>query len=74
MASTLAGPALAVLLAASYLGTAAVATGKPILIDGLWALKFGNDGNGGSSQTLYFTAGPNGEADGLFGALSPVVP
>ena len=50
------------------------ATGKPILIDGLWALKFGNDGNGGSSQTLYFTAGPNGEADGLFGALSPVVP
>jgi hypothetical protein len=26
------------------------------------------------SQTLYFIAGPNGEADGLFGALSPVVP
>jgi uncharacterized protein (TIGR03118 family) len=49
-------------------------TGQPIVIDGLWALKFGNDGNGGSSQTLYFTAGPNHEADGLFGALSPVVP
>jgi uncharacterized protein (TIGR03118 family) len=44
---------------------------KPIVIDGLWALKFGNDGNGGSTHTLYFTAGPNHEADGLFGALSP---
>ena len=44
---------------------------KPVVIDGLWAVKFGNDGNGGSSQTLYFTAGPNHEADGLFGALSP---
>jgi uncharacterized protein (TIGR03118 family) len=46
-------------------------TPQPIVIDGLWALKFGNDGNGGSSQTLYLTAGPNHEADGLFGALSP---
>jgi hypothetical protein len=25
----------------------------------------------GSTLTLYFTAGPNHEADGLFGALSP---
>ena len=46
------------------------ATGKPIVIDGLWALLFGNDGNGGSSQTLYFNAGPNDKKDGLFGALS----
>jgi hypothetical protein len=48
-----------------------LSTGKPIVIDGLWALLFGNDGNGGSSQTLYFNAGPNDEADGLFGALRP---
>jgi uncharacterized protein (TIGR03118 family) len=47
------------------------ATGKPIVIDGLWALKFGNDGRGGSSNTLYFSAGPNGETDGLFGGLNP---
>jgi hypothetical protein len=47
------------------------ATGNPIVIDGLWALSVGNDGNGGSSQKVYFTAGPNDEANGLFGALSP---
>jgi uncharacterized protein (TIGR03118 family) len=47
--------------------------GKPVVIDGLWALKVGNDHNGksGYANVLYFTAGPNGEADGLFGALTP---
>jgi uncharacterized protein (TIGR03118 family) len=45
--------------------------GKAIVIDGLWALKFGNGGNGGDANTLYFTAGPNSEADGLFGSLKP---
>jgi hypothetical protein len=47
--------------------------GKPVVIDGLWALKVGNDQNGksGHANVLYFTAGPNGEADGLFGALAP---
>ncbi|HZR21343.1 MAG TPA: TIGR03118 family protein [Verrucomicrobiae bacterium] len=45
--------------------------GGPIVIDGLWGLKFGNDGKGGRSQTLYFSAGPNGESHGLFGALDP---
>ena len=43
--------------------------GQAIVIDGLWAIKFGNGGNGGSPNTLYFTAGPNEEADGLFGSL-----
>lgn len=47
------------------------ANGNVIVIDGLWALTIGNDGAAGSSQTLYFSAGPNGEANGLFGALSP---
>jgi uncharacterized protein (TIGR03118 family) len=45
--------------------------GQAIVIDGLWAIKFGNGGNGGSPNTLYFTAGPNEEADGLFGSLDP---
>ena len=49
----------------------AACTAQPILIDGLWSIRFGNDGPGGSSNTLYFTAGPNGETDGVFGALSP---
>jgi uncharacterized protein (TIGR03118 family) len=46
--------------------------GNAILIDGLWTITFGSgNGNGGSANTLYFTAGPNGETDGLFGSLNP---
>ena len=46
--------------------------GQSILIDGLWTIRFGSNlDNGGSANTLYFTAGPNGETDGLFGSLNP---
>jgi uncharacterized protein (TIGR03118 family) len=45
--------------------------GKPMVIDGLWGLAFGNGGTAGVSDALYFTAGPNGEADGLFGSIVP---
>jgi len=41
-------------------------------IDGLWGLSVGNDGSGGSSSRLYFTAGPDGESHGLFGVLTAV--
>jgi len=44
--------------------------GQAIVIDGLWTLKVGNNGNGGDANKVYFTAGPNGESDGLFGSLS----
>jgi uncharacterized protein (TIGR03118 family) len=45
--------------------------GQAVVIDGLWTVMFGNGGNGGDPKTLYFTAGPNGESDGLFGSLAP---
>jgi uncharacterized protein (TIGR03118 family) len=45
--------------------------GKVLAIDGLWSLRVGNGGNGGKTDTVYFTAGPNDESDGLFGALTP---
>jgi uncharacterized protein (TIGR03118 family) len=45
--------------------------GNPLTIDGLWALEFGNDGGAGPSTRLFFTAGPNGEQDGLFGSIDP---
>jgi len=45
--------------------------GKPLVIDGLWTLTLGG-GRTSSSDTLYFTAGPNGETDGLFGTITPV--
>lgn len=44
----------------------------PVSIDGLWALTFGNGGKAGTPDTLFFTAGPDGEAHGLFGGLLPV--
>jgi uncharacterized protein (TIGR03118 family) len=49
------------------------ADGAPLKIDGLWALTNGNGFTGGDPNTVYFTAGPNGEADGLFGSLTPSV-
>ncbi len=47
-------------------------TGKTVVIDGLWALTPGNDGSGGSSDKIYFTAGPDNESNGLFGVISAV--
>jgi uncharacterized protein (TIGR03118 family) len=44
--------------------------GKAIVIDGLWMLTLGG-GRTSSSDTLYFTAGPNGETHGLFGTITP---
>jgi uncharacterized protein (TIGR03118 family) len=37
----------------------------------LWSLQFGNDAAAGSSQTLFFTAGPEEESHGLFGSIDP---
>ncbi len=39
-------------------------------IDGLWSLILGNGGAGGNPNDVYFSAGINHEADGLFGSLS----
>lgn len=44
--------------------------GEAVHIDGLWGLAFGNGESLGRSDYLYFTAGPNDEADGLFGRLN----
>jgi uncharacterized protein (TIGR03118 family) len=41
-------------------------------IDGLWSLTFGNSASAGPYNSLFFTAGPNAEQDGLFGTLTPV--
>jgi uncharacterized protein (TIGR03118 family) len=56
-----------------FLGNMLNPDGSRLLIDGLWALRFGNDGGAGPATTLFFTAGPNGEKDGLLGALNPVM-
>jgi uncharacterized protein (TIGR03118 family) len=55
-----------------FQGQLAGTDGEPIAIDGLWGLIPGNDMAGGSSQKIYFAAGPTGEVDGLFGVLQDV--
>lgn len=56
----------------TYLGQVMDASNQPLSVDGLWALSPGNDALAGSSQLLYFTAGPNDETHGLVGVLTPV--
>ncbi|HEY0526826.1 MAG TPA: TIGR03118 family protein [Stellaceae bacterium] len=46
------------------------ADGMLLTIDGLWSLAFGGAAKS-SPDTLYFTAGPNDEQDGLFGSIAP---
>jgi uncharacterized protein (TIGR03118 family) len=50
----------------AFLGLLHDAANAPITIPGLWGLAFGPSAG---STTLYFTAGPNEEADGLLGTL-----
>ena len=45
--------------------------GGPIAIDGLWGLRFAPATPGATANTLFFTAGLNDEADGLFGTIVP---
>ncbi len=55
-----------------FLGQLATSKHVPIQIPGLWALMVGGDISGVThANAIYFTAGPNGEKDGLFGYLLP---
>ncbi len=53
----------------SFAGTLKNTDGDPLTIGGLWGLSFGNGVTAGDKSTLYFSAGPDGEAHGLFGSL-----
>jgi hypothetical protein len=43
--------------------------GKPIEIDGLWAISFPPSTSAIDHNRLYFAAGPDDEEDGLFGYI-----
>jgi uncharacterized protein (TIGR03118 family) len=61
---------------AKFLGQLIDRTGQPLVIDGLWGLTVrpvGPTGNTRGGPLLYFTAGPNDEADGLAGTLGTSV-
>ncbi len=54
------------------------ASGRPIQIEGLWALQFGHGTTAtsanGLTTTLFFTAGPADEDHGLFGSITLTQP
>jgi uncharacterized protein (TIGR03118 family) len=54
-----------------FLGTLNNLQGNPIVNYGLWALTT-RDAAGFNPDAVYFTAGINGQADGLFGSIAPV--
>ncbi len=45
------------------------AKGKPLVVDKIWGILFGNGQSLGDANALYYTAGPRDEADGVFGAI-----
>lgn len=53
-----------------FLGTLSQSPGRPLVIDGLWGLAFGNSKTAGNTSTLYYAAGPDGGEDGLFGGIT----
>jgi uncharacterized protein (TIGR03118 family) len=56
----------------AFLGQLKLGNDTPVTIPGLWALAFGNGVTAGDSNSLYFTSGPNDEANGLFGKVVAV--
>jgi uncharacterized protein (TIGR03118 family) len=54
-----------------FLGPVRDANSKVIEVDNIWALQFGQDGGpNGAHNQLFFTAGPNNYANGLFGVIT----
>jgi uncharacterized protein (TIGR03118 family) len=59
----------------AFVGTIKNKLGNPIKIDELWGIEFGGGGGSGSNgntNQLFFTAGPNGYINGLFGVIEPI--
>ena len=54
-----------------FLGALGDASGKPIEIDQLWAIQFGQgNSNNGPTNQLFFTAGPDNYVNGVFGTIT----
>ena len=59
-------------LTGKFLGKLNDPNNAPLKIDGLWGLSFGNGLAAGPATSLYFSAGINHEAAGLFGSIAAV--
>jgi len=55
-----------------FLGTLSDEHGNPLVNPGLWGLIVGNGGQGGSPDSLYFTAGGADEGSGLFARIDAI--
>ena len=51
-----------------HLGQLRRPSGQPVVIDGLWGLRFGN-GEAAKTSELVFSAGPDHESHGLLGKI-----
>jgi uncharacterized protein (TIGR03118 family) len=55
--------------AGTLVGTVNDSSGAAIAAPGLWGMAFGNDANNQPHNTLFVAAGPNNEANGLYGRI-----
>ncbi|MFC4313813.1 TIGR03118 family protein [Steroidobacter flavus] len=55
-----------------FLGALSGADHKPLHVDGLWGMQFGNGISGQETNSLFWAAGPNDESDGAYGVISAV--
>ncbi|MDR5764387.1 MULTISPECIES: TIGR03118 family protein [unclassified Caballeronia] len=53
----------------AFVGALTDTGGAPLVQHGLWGIAFGNNLNAQPSNTLFFAAGPNDEANGVYGRI-----
>jgi uncharacterized protein (TIGR03118 family) len=53
----------------AFIGPLINTDGSPLLQHGLWGIAFGNNLDAQPSNTLFFAAGPNAEASGVYGRI-----
>lgn len=52
-----------------FAGQLSGTNGRPLVIDGLWGIMFGNGFQQQPATTLFFAAGPNDESQGVYGKI-----
>ncbi len=56
----------------TWIGLIIDSTGAPFASEGLWGIAFGNDAAHQPHNTLFYAAGPNDEANGVYGRIDLV--
>lgn len=53
----------------TFMGAVTDSSGHPVAMPGLWGIAFGNDASNQPHNTLFISAGTNGEANGVYGRI-----